>query len=65
MKMFMLRCAFRSASRFSTCAWIRASSAETRFITDDHGGPWSDRAGDRNVLALTAREFKRLAIQER
>lgn len=60
MKMFMLRCAFRSASRFSTCAWIRASSAETRFITDDHGGPWSDRAGDRNALALTAREFKRL-----
>lgn len=62
MKMFMLRCAFRSASRFSTCAWIRASSAETRFITDDHGGPCSDRAGDRNALALTAREFKLLGV---
>ncbi|SFN80364.1 hypothetical protein SAMN05216573_12230 [Bradyrhizobium sp. Rc3b] len=35
-----------------------------RFIADDYGRIWCDRAGDRNALTLTARELERSSVQQ-
>ena len=51
-----------SARRFSTCAWIDTSRAETGSSSTRMVGRQHQGAGDRDALALAAGEHVRIAV---